>query len=77
MQHRVWQLGAVQRHETTPNLTAFAAFEFQQGVQAYSPPYPSAGFENSLFYRKVIKDHVKLLFQHSMYNVFIASLFSS
>jgi len=54
MQHRVWQLGAAQRHETAPNMTAFAAYEFQQGVEAYNPPYPSAGFENSLFYRKVL-----------------------
>lgn len=34
-------------------MTAFIQYEFNEGVQAYLPPYPTAGFENSLFFRKL------------------------
>ena len=53
IQHRIWKLGADARGEQQPNLTAFIQHEFEEGRKAYLPSYPSAGFENSLFYRKV------------------------
>ncbi len=53
VQHRIWQIGANTRGETVPNMTAYIQHEFEEGVKAYLPPYPTAGFENSLFFRKV------------------------
>ena len=51
--HRTWEHGAQQRGETIPNRTAYVEYEFNEGVKAFIRPFPQAGFENSLYYRKV------------------------
>lgn len=53
LMHKVWEVGAKKRGEKTPNMTAFIQYELEEGKKAFLPPYPTAGFENSLFFRKV------------------------
>ena len=36
-----------------PNPKTFQSFEYEEGAKNFQPPVPLAGFENSLFYRKI------------------------
>lgn len=51
--HLIWEYGAKLRGETEPNQQAWIEFERSEGLKQFIPSYPEAGFENSLFYRKV------------------------
>jgi hypothetical protein len=53
MMQLIWEYGAQKRGENKPDISTFIKYEHQEGLQQSSPSFPSAGFENSLFYRKM------------------------
>ena len=53
-------------------MTAYIQHEFEEGVKAYLPPYPTAGFENSLFILKVTKSVMAMVMTMMMMMMMIA-----
>lgn len=53
MMQTIWEFSVQGIKNSTKNYKTFQLFEYNEGVRQYQPSVPIAGFENSLFYRKV------------------------
>lgn len=53
MMQTIWNNAAKESSWSTPDAHTFMQYEIKKGIEEALPSYPSAGFENSLFYRKM------------------------